>query len=127
MFELKFFSRDVPKTAILSTFSTITDKLDDISIFLQIFSFIFLNSFISPTNKKICYRLGELKFIQKMRKPSFCTGSNTSTIIQFGYFFEKLRQISPGSQNMKLEGLLFSSAQTFKNYFIILLFFFQVL
>jgi hypothetical protein len=52
MFELKCLSRDVPKTAILSTFSTITDELDDISKFIRIFSFLFKNSFISPKNNK---------------------------------------------------------------------------
>ena len=51
-------------------------------------------------------------------RTGICTGKNTGTIIKKlpGTFFENFRQISPGSQNMKLEGLLFSSAQTFKNH-----------
>jgi hypothetical protein len=57
-----------------------------------------------------------IKIYLKNAKSTFCTGTNIGTIIQklLGTFFEKFRQISLGSQNMKLEGLLFSSAKTFK-------------
>jgi hypothetical protein len=63
--------------------------------------------------KKNCNHLGQLKGIQNMQKSTFSTSANTGTIIQKPSGF---RQISPGSQNMKLEGLLFSSAQKFKNH-----------
>jgi hypothetical protein len=44
--------------------------------------------------------IGQLKFIQKMRKSTFCTGTNTGTIIQklLGTFLKNLDKYRLGSK-----------------------------